>query len=79
MRVRLKRAAVETAIAQRNLTKTALASQTGLHRTHVSDLLAGRTFAGPQTRRRLLQALGGTFDEFFEIIGPTRRRAVRRR
>ncbi|HEV2357660.1 MAG TPA: helix-turn-helix transcriptional regulator [bacterium] len=74
MRVRLRRAAVEVAIARRNLTKTALARKTGLHRTHLSDLLAGRTYPGPKTRQRLLEVLGGTFDEFFEIVDPARRR-----
>ncbi len=67
MRVRLKRAAVEMAILRRNLTKTALARLTGLHRTHLSDLLAGRTAPGPQTRQRLLDVLGGEFDDYFEI------------
>ncbi len=67
-RVRFKRAAVEAAIVRRNLTKSALAHLAGLHRTHLSDLLAGRTNPGPRTRQRLLDALGGTFDDFFEII-----------
>ncbi len=69
MRVRLKRAAVETALARRNWTKSALARVTGLHRTHLSDLLAGRTSPGPRTRERLLEILGGEFDDYFEIVG----------
>jgi transcriptional regulator with XRE-family HTH domain len=79
MRVRLRQAALEAAIARRNLTKTALAQQMGLHRTHLSDLLAGRTHPGPKTRQRLLDALGGTFDEFFEIVEAGRRRRARLR
>lgn len=79
MRVRLRRAALEAAIARRNLTKTALARRMGMHRTHLSDLLAGRTHPGPKTRQRLLDALGGTFDEFFEIVDPARRRRSRLR
>jgi len=67
MRVRLKRAAVEIVLVRRNLTKTALAVNAGLHRTHLSDLLAGRAAPGPQTRRRLLEVLGGEFDDYFEI------------
>ena len=47
MRVRLKRAAVEIVLVRRNLTKTALALHAGLHRTHLSDLLAGRAAPGP--------------------------------
>ncbi|HEV2438836.1 MAG TPA: helix-turn-helix transcriptional regulator [bacterium] len=75
VRVRLKRGAVEAALARHNLTKTALARAAGLHRTHLSDLLAGRATPGPRTRARLLGILGGTFDEFFEIIpGPDARR-----
>jgi len=67
MRVRLKRAAVEIVLVRRNLTKTALALHAGLHRTHLSDLLAGRAAPGPQTRRRMLETLGGEFDDYFEI------------
>ena len=67
MRVRLKRAAVEIVLVRRNLTKTALALHAGLHRTHLSDLLAGRATPGPQTRCRLLEILGGEFDDYFEI------------
>jgi transcriptional regulator with XRE-family HTH domain len=68
MRVRLKRDAVEAALVRRNWTKTTLARLAGLHRTHLSDLLAGRANAGPQTRQRLLEILGGDFDDYFEII-----------
>jgi transcriptional regulator with XRE-family HTH domain len=68
MRVRLKRGAVEMVILRRNLTKTALARLAGLHRTHLSDLLAGRTAPGPQTRQRLLDVLGGAFDDYFEVV-----------
>lgn len=52
MRVRLRQATLEAAIARRNLTKTALAQKMGMHRTHLSDLLAGRTHPGPKTRQR---------------------------
>ncbi len=69
IRVRLKRVAFEAALARRNMTKTALARAAGLHRTHLSDLLAGRASPGPRTRRRLLEALGASFDELFEIVG----------
>jgi transcriptional regulator with XRE-family HTH domain len=79
MRVRLKRAALEAVIARRNLTKTALAKRMGMHRTHLSDLLAGRTHPGPKTWQRLLDALGGSFDEFFEIVEPGRRKSTRLR
>lgn len=69
MRVRLKRTAVEAALLRRNWTKTALARLAGLHRTHLSDLLAGRTSPGPRTRSRLLEILGGEFEDYFEIVG----------
>jgi len=68
MRVRLKRVAVEAALVRRNWTKTALARLAGLHRTHLSDLLSGRTSPGPHTRQRILDILGGEFDDFFEIV-----------
>ncbi len=68
MRVRVKRAAIEMALVRRNWTKTALAGLAGLHRTHLSDLLSGRTSPGPRTRQRILDLLGGEFDDFFEII-----------
>lgn len=67
-RVRVKRAAVEAALARHNLTKTALADLAGFHRTHLSDLLAGRASPGPRTRQRLLGVLGGEFDAYFEIV-----------
>ena len=79
MRVRLKHGTLEAAIARRNLTKTALAQRMGMHRTHLSDILAGRTHPGPKTRQRLLDALGGTFDEFFEIVDGSQRRRARLR
>jgi len=79
MRVCLKRPAIEEALARRNLTKTALARLTGLHRTHLSDLLAGRANPGPQTRQRLLDILGGQFDDFFEIVEDHAGRLVRSR
>lgn len=67
-RVRIRRAAVEEVLARRNLTKTAFARLVGLHRTHLSDLLAGRVQPGPRTRKRLLDALGSEFDAYFEIV-----------
>ncbi len=69
VRVRLKAAALEAALARRNLTKTAFAQLAGLHRTHLSDLLAGRTNPGPRTRRRLLEALNAEFDDLFDVGG----------
>ncbi|HKX19813.1 MAG TPA: helix-turn-helix transcriptional regulator [bacterium] len=79
MKVRLRQAALEAAIARRNITKTALAQEMGMHRTHLSDVLAGRTLPGPKTRQRLLDALGGTFDEFFEIVDGAKRGPARLR
>jgi transcriptional regulator with XRE-family HTH domain len=67
IRVRLKAAALEATVARRNMTKTELARLAGLHRTHLADLLAGRTNAGPRTRQRLLSVLGGDFDDWFEV------------
>ncbi len=66
MRVRLKAKAVEAILVRRNMTKTALARTAGLHRTHLADLLTGRTSPGPRTRQRLLDALGGDWDDLFE-------------
>lgn len=79
MRFRAKRAAIEAAMARRNLTKTALAREIGYTRTHLSDVLAGRVSPGPKMQRRLLDAVGGTFDELFEIVehGPRRKRRLR--
>ncbi len=69
VRVRLKTAALEAALARRNLTKTEFARLARLHRTHLSDLLAGRTRPGPHTRQRLLEALSAKFDDLFEVSG----------
>ncbi len=79
MRIRVRRAALEAALARRNLTMTALAREIGYTRTHVSDLLAGRVSPGPKMQQRLLDVLGGTFDELFEIVESGRRRRRRLR
>jgi transcriptional regulator with XRE-family HTH domain len=68
-KIRLKADAVERALASRNMTKKEFARLAGLHRTHLSDLLAGRCRPGPYTRERILAVLGGSFEEWFEIIG----------
>lgn len=70
----MRRAAVEAALTRRNLTKSALAREMGYTRTHVTDLLAGRVSPGPKMQQRLLDVLGGKFDEFFELVEPGRRR-----
>lgn len=68
MKVRLKRSAVEAVLMRRNWTKTMLALKAGMHRTHLSDLLGSRANPGPRTRHRLLEILGGGFDDYFEIV-----------
>src|SRR5437879_55232 len=70
VRVRLRRAAVEAYLARRNWTKSQLAGRTGIHRSHLSDLLAGRKSAGPHVRQRLLETLDASFDDLFEIVSP---------
>ena len=70
VRIRLRRAAVESHLARRNWTKSQLADLAGIHRSHLSDLLAGRKSAGPHVRQRLLETLGASFDELFEIVPP---------
>ncbi len=67
MKGRLKREAVEAAVARRNMTLTALARLAGLHRTYLSDLLAGRTSPGPKTRQRLQEALEVPWDDLFDL------------
>ena len=81
--VRLKRSTVELKLARHNWTRTHLARLLGVHRSYLSDLLAGRKYAGPTTRQRLLEILGATFDDFFEIISvrtspPSRRSKAHR-
>jgi transcriptional regulator with XRE-family HTH domain len=79
MTVRVRQAALEAALARRNLTKTALAREMGYTRTHVLDVLAGRVSPGPKMQRRILDVLGGSFAEFFEVINGGRRRRSRLR
>ncbi len=60
-------AAQSRCVGSRSRTATAFARLVGLHRTHLSDLLAGRANPGPRTRRRLLEALNVEFDDLFEV------------
>jgi transcriptional regulator with XRE-family HTH domain len=68
-RVRVKRDALEVALVRKNLTKTAFARAARLHRTYLSDILAGRASPGPAARQRMLDVLGGSFDDYFDIMG----------
>ncbi len=67
MRVRVKQDALEAALIRKNLTKTSFARLARLHRTYLSDVLADRVPPG-LVRQRILDALGGAFDEYFEIV-----------
>jgi transcriptional regulator with XRE-family HTH domain len=67
-RVRLKRSTIDVKLARYNWTRTHLARLLGVHRSYLSDLLAGRKYVGPTRRQRLLEILGATFDDLFEII-----------
>lgn len=58
VRIRARRAAKESAIVRRNLTKTALPREIGYNPTHVSGLLASRITPSPKMQRRLLDAPG---------------------
>ncbi len=68
MHVRVKRDTLEAALIRKNLTKTSFAHLARLHRTYLSDVLADRVSPGPAVRQRILDALGGAFDEYFEIV-----------
>jgi transcriptional regulator with XRE-family HTH domain len=67
-RVRLRRRPIDVKLARHNWTRTHLARLLGVHRSYLSDLLAGRKYVGPTIRQRLLEVLGATFDDLFEII-----------
>ena len=68
VRVRLRRSAVEMQLTRRNWTRAQFARLVGVHRSYLSDLLAGRKYVGPALRQRLLETLSATFDDLFEII-----------
>lgn len=72
VRVRLRRNALEAQLVRRNWTRAHLAHLVGIHRSYLSDVLAGRRYVGPTLRQRLLETLGATFDDFFEIIAVRR-------
>jgi len=58
-------------LARLNLSQNELARLLGVSSGFMSQLLTGRRYPGPRTRRRLLGALSRlTFDDLFEQVDP---------
>jgi transcriptional regulator with XRE-family HTH domain len=64
------RGTVRRDIARLNLSQNELARKLGLTSGFMSQLLNGKRFAGPETRRKIMDTLPGlAFDEVFEEVG----------
>jgi transcriptional regulator with XRE-family HTH domain len=70
MRVVLKADIVREKAAQRNLSLEEVAHASRMHPTHLYKVLSGRYSRQmtPAKRRALLEALGASFDDIFELI-----------
>ncbi len=67
-RARLRLPALRDRVVRSNLSQNHWALRFGLAKGHFSDLINGKVpFPSPLTREKLLQGLGLTFDELFEI------------
>jgi transcriptional regulator with XRE-family HTH domain len=63
------RSALRRSLARLNVTQNQLARACGVSSGYMSQLLSGTRYAGPRTRKRLLDALPGIeFDVLFEEI-----------
>ena len=69
IRVRVKRDAVQIAMAKKNLSQNMLAMRTGISSGYISQLILGARYPSPRVRQRILDALGMDFDEVFIIEG----------
>jgi transcriptional regulator with XRE-family HTH domain len=74
------RADIRRIVARRNQSQNRFAQRCNLTSGHLSQLLSGKRLAGPDVRRRLLEALHPMiFDEIFEELEarPPRSRETR--
>ena len=68
MRVRLNQKRLIDVLSQSRLSQNHWAMKLGLSRGHLSDLVNGKhPYPSPQTRHKLLEGLGLTFEELFHV------------
>lgn len=71
MRIRLKEERLVDLLKRRGISQNHWARQLGLSRGHLSELVNGRRpYPHPETRRKLLDGLGVSFEELFEVERP---------
>lgn len=64
------RPSVRRTIGRLNISQNALARKLGLTSGFLSQLLTGKRLPSPDTRQRLQDALGLSFDDLFEEVIP---------
>lgn len=64
---RLKPRAVWERLNRLNMTQNELARLAGISSGYLSQLMTGKRHPGPETRRRLLEALAASFDDLFVL------------
>ena len=64
---RLEPRAVWERLNRRNMTQNELARLAGISSGYLSQLITGKRRPGPETRRRLQQALAAAFDALFVL------------
>lgn len=71
MRVRLKQGRLQEILARSSLSQNAWAMRVGVSRGHWSDIVNGKhPHPSAKTRQQMLDTLGVSFDELFEIESP---------
>jgi putative ABC transport system permease protein len=71
MRIRLKHDRLAELLSESRLSQNHWAMRLGLSRGHLSDLLKGRhPYVSDKTRAKLLEGLGVSFDDLFEVERP---------
>ncbi len=72
--VTLKTSVLKEEVAKRNLTHAELARMVNTNPAYLSRVVNGHSEPGPDFRRRLLDALGLSFDALFEFHQPKSRK-----
>lgn len=67
IRVLIRRASVQTHLARKSKTQNWLAYRLGISSGYMSQLMSGIRCPSPKLRTKMLDRMGGEFDDWFEI------------